>query len=572
MKSSKDSREMDKLRQKAAALEHQVKTLSERDARWQILVDSSPNALIMFDEANKAIIANRRVEEYFGIPLETVLGNSPDYFFESVKDCFADFREIWEHLQDTSHSLQEMYSGGFNPTHLFENGCRLIKPQPRTVFGLFFPLSGGHNGKTAKIYVFADITRFHHIEQSLRESEQRFRMLVENANDLIFSIDKQGKFSYISPNFSDITGHKPEEFIGQHFITLVHPEDKSRLLASYKSSIKTGEQLSNIGFRVQNKEGNWRWFTTTDSIVKDKEGQFQSVVSIAHDITELKRFIQELQEAHQDLNRTQAKLAQTEKMADLVRLITSITHEINTPLGAIKSLNDTAFRAIGKLKSVHAELLKDSYLEDLRLKAILQMLENASTTIGEGSERINKIVRTVRHFIRLDEAELKAADLHEGLEDTLTLLYPELKNRIRIKKRFGDLPLVVCHPGQINQVFHNILVDAAEAIKGPGEISIHTRHENQAVLITFQDTGEGIAEENLQKIFTVGFTTKGDQIGTGLGLAIAYNIIKEHQGDIKVESHPGKGSKFTVFLPVNCDKARREDIQFADKNWQDIIE
>ncbi len=541
----------ERLRKKIEALEKQVQLLSQRDAQWQALVNTSPNVMVMFNEENRVAFVSPRVQDFFGISSENLIGASMENFFNKIKDCFVDFPGLRKCLQEKSLNFREMFSGGFDPNHIYKSGFELIKPQPRMVFASLWPLAQKHNDNAGKIYVFVDITRFRQVEKALRDSEQRFRTLLENSNDIIVSIDKTGKFIYISPNFAEITGHNVANYIGKPFKTLIHPEDRSRVSEVYKKIIKTNEDQQNTGFRVKNKAGNWRWFTTTDSVIKDENGNFLYVVSIVHDITEMKKIIQNLQKAHEDLKSTQAKLAQTEKMADLVRLATSITHEINTPLGAIKSLNHTNNRAVNKLKSILSDVLEQQSIEDRGLKAIFQMIEDTQQVIEEGSERINKIIRTLRHFVRLDEAKLKAANLNEGLEDTLTLLQPELKDRIKVKKLFGDLPLVVCRPGQINQVFHNILVDAVEAIKGSGEILITTYRKNEHVYIAFKDTGEGIAEENIPKIFETGFTTKGKDAGTGLGLSISHQIIQEHRGEIRVESQLGKGSTFTVILPVN---------------------
>jgi len=167
-------------------------------------------------------------------------------------------------------------------------------------------------------------------------------------------------------------------------------------------------------------------------------------------------------------------------------------------------------------------------------------------------ERIVKIVRSLRNFARLDEAERKMADLHEGLESTLTLVHHETKNRIEVVRDFGDIPEIECFPDQLNQVFMNILVNAAHAIEGKGKITITTRSNAGSVILTFLDTGKGISPENLVKIFDPGFTTKGVGVGSGLGLAICYRIVKEHGGRIEVQSELGRGSTFTITLPVRA--------------------
>jgi signal transduction histidine kinase len=161
------------------------------------------------------------------------------------------------------------------------------------------------------------------------------------------------------------------------------------------------------------------------------------------------------------------------------------------------------------------------------------------------------IVRSLKNFARLDEAERKKVNIHEGIESTLSLLRHQLKNRIRIVKCFGDIPEIECYPNELNQVFMNILVNAAQAIKHRGEITVKTWREGDRVKITISDTGVGIPPENLSKVFDPGFTTKGVGLGTGLGLSICYKIIQDHRGTIEGESSK-QGTTFTICIPLNA--------------------
>ena len=150
----------------------------------------------------------------------------------------------------------------------------------------------------------------------------------------------------------------------------------------------------------------------------------------------------------------------------------------------------------------------------------------------------------------MDEEERKTFHVQEGLDSTLQLVNCEFKNRIRIEKDYGDVPPIEGFPNQINQVFLNLLINAGQAIEGPGVIQISTRQQNGNVVIRISDTGKGIPAEHLDKIFEPGFTTKGVGVGTGLGLAITWNIVKAHGGTIQVESTGGQGSVFTITLPA----------------------
>ncbi len=391
-------------------------------------------------------------------------------------------------------------------------------------------------------------------EESLKESEERFRSLVENANDIIYSLTPDGVFVYASPNFTDILGHEVSDIIGKPFAPIVHPDDVEACFAFLKKVIETGEKQSGIEYRVLHKNGTWRWHTSSASSLKDNNGKVLYYIGIAHDITERKKFLDELAEANRHLIQTQAQLVQSEKMASLGMLVAGIAHEINTPIGAIHSMHDTLKRALDKLKGTLEKEFPKEFAENRNLHGTVKIIEDANKVIDSGSERVTKIVRRLRSFARLDEAEIKTADIHEGIEDTLTLIYHEIKHNIRVIKNYGDLPSISCFPGRLNQVFLNLLINAKQAIEGKGEIAITTYLRDNKAHIEFKDSGKGISKEHLQRIFDPGFTTKGVGVGTGLGLSIVYQIIQEHRGEIKVESEPGNGATFTVILPMNLDE------------------
>jgi signal transduction histidine kinase len=171
--------------------------------------------------------------------------------------------------------------------------------------------------------------------------------------------------------------------------------------------------------------------------------------------------------------------------------------------------------------------------------------------IAEASERITNIVRSLKMFARLDEAEYQETDIHDGIISTLTLLEHELKGRVTVTHDFADLPPVSCYPSQLNQVFMNVLNNANQAMpRDGGNIHITTRRVDDDVVITISDDGIGIATEDHDKIFDPGFTTKGVGVGTGLGLSITHNIIQKHNGRITVTSREGDGTTFVITLPI----------------------
>jgi signal transduction histidine kinase len=183
------------------------------------------------------------------------------------------------------------------------------------------------------------------------------------------------------------------------------------------------------------------------------------------------------------------------------------------------------------------------------VKELAGIVQDVCRNTSAATERLMNIVGSLKNFARLDEADLKEADIHEGLESTLTMVQHQFKNRITVEKHYGEIPKVRCHPNRLNQVFMNLLVNAAQAIPEKGTITITTVTKDNVVNIAIADTGSGIPEENLKKIFDPGFTTKGVGVGTGLGLGICYQIIQDHHGKIHVESGDG-GSTFTIELPL----------------------
>ena len=282
--------------------------------------------------------------------------------------------------------------------------------------------------------------------------------------------------------------------------------------------------------------------------VLESENRLQTVA--LEETKKRQQILDDLARSNDHLRQTQAQLIQAEKMASLGNLVAGIAHEINTPVGAINSMHDTLVRAVVKLQKELEEKLPPDHPQRRVVDASFQVIGEANRVIAMGTERVREIVRSLRNFARLDEADWKRVDLHEGIESTLALVQHDLKNRIELIKAYGQIPLVECFPGRLNQVFLNLLVNAAQAIDEKGKIMIRTYQETDKVCVEIEDTGKGISPENLSRIFESGFTTKKMGMGTGLGLSICSQIVKAHQGDILVESEVGKGTTFTVVLPI----------------------
>ena len=242
--------------------------------------------------------------------------------------------------------------------------------------------------------------------------------------------------------------------------------------------------------------------------------------------------VKELKNTLKELKDTQIQLINSEKMASLGQLVAGVAHEINTPVASIKSNN----AIVSKL------------LDQIPNNGLAEMLKELNEIDKEAIQRISNIVVSLKKFVRLDEAEIQEADINKELDLTLDLIRHETKNRIEIIKEYGEIPTIKCFPNMLNQVFTNILINACQAIEGKGIIKISTEFKNQNLIIKIKDNGKGIPENQLNKIFTAGYTTKGVGIGTGLGLAICRKIIDKHNGEIIVNSELGKGSEFIITI------------------------
>lgn len=270
---------------------------------------------------------------------------------------------------------------------------------------------------------------------------------------------------------------------------------------------------------------------------------------------ELKAKNDALKQTLKQLNATQAQLVQSGKMVALGQLVAGIIHEINSPIGAIKSSVDVAERVCDILKqileSTDIQKTKEHYKKLISIYEILQQ-NNEITT--RGTNRILKIIKSLKNFSRLDEATFQKTHIHDGLENTLTLLEHDLKDGIIVRKEYGDIPEIFHFPSELNQVFMNLLLNAIQSMPERGAISIQTFKENGHINIKIADTGKGIPQEKIAHLFEPGFTEKKSRVRMRTGLYSSYNIVLKHKGDIRVESEVGKGTTFTVSIPDNLQE------------------
>jgi two-component system NtrC family sensor kinase len=319
-------------------------------------------------------------------------------------------------------------------------------------------------------------------------------------------------------------------------------------------------------------ERTGRWFVLSLYPFEEASGSGpRGTIVTIHDSTERKKAAEELtrknlrlNEALSALKRSQAKVLQQEKMASIGQLAAGVAHEINNPIGFINSNLSTFGKYLPRITgflAIQSECIaagappeKAEWVRQqqasLKIDYIVKDLEDLVRESMEGAERVRSIVADLKSFSRMDESECEQADINECLRSTINIAWNEIKYKATLKKELGEIPRTRCYPQRMKQVFMNLLVNAAHAIEEHGVITVRSWEEDGYVCVSLADTGQGIREANLNRIFEPFFTTKEAGNGTGLGLSITYDIVKKHNGEITVRSEPGKGTVFTVRIPV----------------------
>jgi len=329
------------------------------------------------------------------------------------------------------------------------------------------------------------------------------------------------------------------------------------------------------------QDPNMRRFLEDVEVTYEEKDQDQSMIALLlqerlnseqalkREKSEQGALIHKLEEAHN-------QLLQSEKMASIGSLAAGVAHEINNPigfvasnLGSLSSYLEDLFTVIDSYSQELTALKPNSQSAQLAKELDLTYLkDDTHILLGEcmdGIQRVKRIVQDLKDFSHVDHGEWIVTNIHQGLDSTLNIVNNEIKYKATVEKRYGQIPDIVCIGSQLNQVFMNLLVNAAHAIVNQGKITVETGVVGQEVFVKISDTGSGIKPENLNRIFDPFFTTKPVGKGTGLGLSLSYGIVKRHNGRIAVESELGKGSTFTVWLPITHSKDAEENKQIGVK-------
>ncbi|MBI5682317.1 MAG: PAS domain-containing protein [Deltaproteobacteria bacterium] len=409
--------------------------------------------------------------------------------------------------------------------------------------------------------------------------------------DSLMILNPDAVISFVNKTTEEMLGYNVCEIIGKPVGLVV--DDKDMKLFLFLKDIVAQGSIRNYDMNYLSKKGEKIQVAVNASIMRDAQKKLAGIIIAArdmrqtietiHNLEETKATLEDrvrrrtvaLEKTYKELKDAQTHLVQREKMASIGQLAAGVAHEINNPMGFVNSnLNTLTSYVIGikEILSMYRWLEEsvknkdyekagtilqdiDGFKQDIDFEFTIEDMDKLVSESNDGVERVREIVRGLREFSHSGESKMVEFNVNEGLESTIKMVWNELKYKADITKEYGDVHKIWCFPNQINQVFTNILVNAAHAIPTKGEIKIKTYAEgfmttnNGWVVIEILDTGAGMSEDVKTKIFDPFFTTKPVGMGTGLGLAIAYSIIEKHGGTIDVESEADKGTKFIIRLP-----------------------
>jgi two-component system NtrC family sensor kinase len=537
--------------------------IEEMLRKLSMAVEQSSSSIVISDTEGKIEYANPSFQKMTGYDLDEVIGRYMDRF-PAILPASEDCGESWQFIAEAGNWPLELRNKRKNGELFWESVS-------------ISPIKNPDEITTHYLTITEDITARKHAERELLKS--RAELLVqheklknlfsqvelskkewENTMDcirgVVLLVNSEGDIKRFNKALLDLTGKTLHQIYGRNWEEIfkehgfpVPPKDEQEAELCHAPS------------------GSWFSFNSYP-FSNSTQNEYSGTVITLYDITEAKRFTRELEKAYSDLKTTQAKVVQQEKMASIGQLAAGVAHEINNPMGFISSNLNTLGKYVDRLKefiAVQSELIEatanSEAVEALRSKRkalkLDYILEDGSELIREsleGAERVRTIVQNLKSFSRVDQAEFKHADINECITSTINIVWNELKYKAKLTRELGELPLTKCYPQQLNQVIMNLLVNASQAIEEQGDITVRTWHEDGSIFASVTDSGCGMAPDVVKRIFEPFFTTKEVGKGTGLGLSITYDIVKNHNGDIAVESEPGKGTTFTVRIPIVEEK------------------
>ncbi len=539
----------------------------------EVLMDALPDSIYFKDAESRFLRVNRSTVTKFGLSDRSqIVGKSDFDFFEAehAKEAYDDERLIMETGQPiVAKEEKETWPNGG------ESWVSTTKVPVRNAEGRVIGTFG----------VTRDVTNRKRALFALEASERRYRELVENANDIIYVHDLRGRIISINRAAEIASGYQRSEANQLSVQDLVAPDHLSYVLEMTRKKL-AGIPTTTYELDIVGKDGR-RIPIEVSTQVLHEEGKPVAIQGIGRDITERKRASvalqqqaqllaeqarqlelrnEEISKAYRELQEAESQLIHSEKMAAVGQLVAGLAHEINNPAAFVLTNLTTIGQDIDDILQF-AQACEEASLSNLSADERSQRIEQArqKCAIEEGQSevrlllescrvgmhRIRDLVANLRSYSRIDtRGSFEIADLSQGVEATLVLLRPILSKEIDIAVVPFDVPAVECNLGQINQVFMNLIVNAADAIGTRGRIDIFAERAGDGVAVHVRDNGPGIPTDVQKRIFDPFFTTKEIGKGTGLGLSICQKIVDGHGGKLSCESIIGEGTEFTVWLPL----------------------
>jgi PAS domain S-box-containing protein len=495
--------------------------LRQSEERYRTVLDDMEEGYYETDLAGNYTFFNDVICKKLGYSREELMGKN----FQVHTDP--------EDVEKISDAYYKLYTTGkplkwFSPAQIRKDGTRIFAEDSVSLLRNEKGEIIGFRG------VSRDITERKRMEEALRLSEERYRTLLDEMDTPYYEDDLAGNFTFVNDAMCRAMGYSKEELIGMNYKVYTPPEQVTEVFQAYSQVYRTGKTTNVFARETIHKNG--RVFPVETSILplKDDKGEIIGFRGISRDITERKK-------AEEEKRQLERKAQLASRLASVGELASGVAHEINNPLTGV----------IG-----YAHLL-------LSRKDISRDVRRDLEIINEGSQRVAGIVKKLLAFARQTKPEHRYVNINELIRNTLDLRAYELSaNNIKVTLQLNrDIPLTIADPGQLQQVFLNLIINAETEMKSAsdrGKLTIKTEKINNTLRITFKDTGPGIPEENLETIFDPFFTTREVGQGTGLGLSVCHGIITEHNGKIWAESEWGKGASFIVELPLTTEEGQGE--------------
>lgn len=402
-------------------------------------------------------------------------------------------------------------------------------------------------------------------------------LLFQQSPMIMLTLDREGRFTSVNPAAVQLFRRPTDALLGQPFTLVLDPFSHTKAHLMLEQTFAEGGVLDwELDHLPPDAPPVLIGYTT--SVLRDPSGALLGLAAIGRDLTrtldltsrlvetnqQLEGALLQLERVHATLKATQAQLVQSEKMRALGQLVAGVAHEINTPIAFIgNNLAHLAglepklrnlFTAYAPLKQLADAVQRTAIARaeaDAGLEYLWDDLRDLVAESQQGIERISALVYSLRNFVRLDEAEMKEADINEGLASTVRIVRPLHREQIEIIEQYAPIPPMVCRPSELNQVFLNLLTNAIQAITGPGTVWVTSAYQDETITITVRDTGVGMDATTQAHLGEPFFTTKPVGAGSGLGLAVSFGIIERHHGRLEFTSAPGAGTTATVTLPLH---------------------